>query len=826
MILAALLATAAPVVVPLDAACVVGTDPAAQVLRERLMERGAVCPPSSSRRKPGSTDGATAAEKSSTTDNMDSGLRRNDDVAERTTTQPGANLRPEPSPQRRLGPPAALVPPDNREIPAFAGMTRVSITFLPAKLAPEAFTITATRRVITIRAATTRARLYAAGYLLRHLDNLALTAPTYVTEAPAMAIRGTQIGYRAKNNSYDAWDVPMLRRRIEDFALLGGNRIQFVAPVSDDAATSPLSPLPATETLIAVAQATHRLGLDVALFYPLLRDYGKPGSADAEVADFTTLAAKLPALDALYIPGGDPGHTMPDRLFPLAQRIAASLRQRFAKAEVLLSTQGFDAAGLDAFHAQLAKHPRWLTAIFVGPQTRNGIAEHRRRIAGQYPIETYPDTAHTMHAQFPIPDWHPAFALTEGREPVNPRPAATDRIFRYLAPQTRGFVTYSEGVNDDWNVTQWFRLGWNPATPASEVAQDYARMFVGDMAFAAVPLALESNWRGDPSANAGIDATLRLVGAIRPARWADWRIDLYRYRATYVALVRHRLIAAKAAQGEAFWTLRQAPATGAEPAAVAARFAYARPEPAIVAPLRTDLTAIADRLWQRARMQLSVPRYGASHWERGANLDRADIELNDRTVVEAEIAQALTRPDAAARLYAIGDPWRARDMALYDDLGDPAAEPHLVRGLGFDADPQSMESAIDGVADHIPDQGWRMADLSYAEGLYETPVRLRYTGLERGRRYRLIARWAGEDYALPMRLTGNGVELHPFRPRADDRETVETAIPQRLTADGALTLEWHRPANIGGGGRGHQIAQTWLIPEPLVPESNAPGAEQ
>ncbi|WP_430636319.1 hypothetical protein [Sphingomonas hankookensis] len=117
-----------------------------------------------------------------------------------------------------------------------------------------------------------------------------------------------------------------------------------------------------------------------------------------------------------------------------------------------------------------------------------------------------------------------------------------------------------------------------------------------------------------------------------------------------------------------------------------------------------------------------------------------------------------------------------------------------------------------------------MADLSYAEGLYETPVRLAYTGLERNRRYRLIARWAGEAYALPMRLTGDGVELHPFRARDGDRETVETAIPQNLTADGALTLEWHRPPGVGGGGRGHQVAQTWLIPEPFVP--TASGAER
>ncbi|KQN00604.1 hypothetical protein ASE78_04300 [Sphingomonas sp. Leaf25] len=773
-----MLLAAAPVTVPLNAACVEGTDPAAQVLRERLAERGAVCPtPPSFRRRPESMDGGTAAKAQGTPDTMDSGLRRND------------------------------------------GGRGVTIRFLPARLAAEAFTIDTTPTAITIRAATTRARLYAAGWLLRHTDALTLTAPAHLTDAPATTIRGTQIGYRAKNNSYDAWDLPMLTRRIEDFALLGANRIQFVAPVSDDAATSPLSPLPTTETLIALSAATHRLGLDTALFYPALRDYTKAGNAEAEAADLSILLAKLPALDALYVPGGDPGHTAPADLFPLGERLATSLRRRFPKAELLLSTQGFDAAGLNAFHAELAKRPRWLSGLFVGPQTRDSLATHVARVGEAYPLETYPDTAHTMHAQFPIPDWHPAFALTQGREPVNPRPAATQRIFQYLRPGSRGFVTYSEGVNDDWNVTQWFRLGWNPATASNEIAADYARMFVGDLGFAAVPMALEGNWRGDPAANAGIDATLTLVERLRPAAWADWRIDLYRYRATYDALVRHRLIAAREREGEARWTLRQATAIGAEAAAVAARFAYARSEPAIVAPLRADLTTIADRLWQRARMQLSVVRHGASHWERGANLDRADIALNDRTAVEAGIAAALSRPDAAARLHAIGDPWRNRDMALYDDLGDPLNEPHLVRGPGFDADPQSLESAIDGIADHIPDEGWRMADLSYAEGLYETPVRLRYTGLERNRRYRLVARWAGEGYALPMRLMGDGTELHPYRARTANPETVETPIPQALTADGALTLEWHRPPGIGGGGRGHQIAQTWLIPEPLEPHA-------
>jgi hypothetical protein len=105
--------------------------------------------------------------------------------------------------------------------------------------------------------------------------------------------------------------------------------------------------------------------------------------------------------------------------------------------------------------------------VFVGPQTRASIARHRALLGGVVPLELYPDTAHAMHAQLPVQAWHPAFALTQGREPVNPRPRAMAAAFADQAPGTRGFIAYSEGVNDDWNLAQWLALAWNPrARPA------------------------------------------------------------------------------------------------------------------------------------------------------------------------------------------------------------------------------------------------------------------------------------------------------------------------------------------------------------------------
>ncbi|MCI4592643.1 hypothetical protein MOK15_21535 [Sphingobium sp. BYY-5] len=694
------------------------------------------------------------------------------------------------------------------------------IAFQPASLSKEAFRIDRRAATVTIRAASTRGFVYGAGWLLRHSDNLALSLTAPVNEKPAQAIRGTQIGYRFKNNSYDAWIPAMLKRRIEDFALWGANRIQIISPRSDDAPTSPLMPVPPEQAVRDMAQATHDLGLDVAIFYPLLGDYDGGAADDAEARNLDTFLKTLPALDALYFPGGDPGHTSPDRLFPLVERLSRTLHTRFPKAELLLSTQGFDARDLDAFYGELGHRPKWLTAIFVGPQTRESAASHLRRLAGRYPLELYPDTAHAMQAQFPIPDWSHVFALTQGREPVNPRPSAEATIFAHITPGTRGAISYSEGINDDWNVHQWLAMGWDGQ---ADIARDYANFYIGDPAFAAIPAMLETNWQGDPASNSGIDRTLSAIDAIRPAPWADWHIDLYRYRAVYDALIRERLTRARANQAEALYTLRQTPAIGAEPAVAAARFAYARPDSIRSADLYRQLTALADRLRQNAGMQLSVERHGASSWRRGANFDRAMIDLNDRVAVERDMTAALTLPTEAERvaaLYALGDRWGMADFALYDDLGDPANEPHLVRGPGYPTDPQLWHTAIDGVGEHTPNEGWRMAELSYAEALFEQPLTLHYEGLEKGRAYRLRYTWAGEDYSLPLTLTANGTALPAPPARTTNPQRVELPIPPSLTASGTLDLVWSRPPGMGGSGRGRQIAEVWLIPESSTsPES-------
>ena len=132
-----------------------------------------------------------------------------------------------------------------------------------------------------------------------------------------------------------------------------------------------------------------------------------------------------------------------------------------------------------------------------------------------------------------------------------------------------GFVTYSDGCNDDVNKMIWSALGWDPETPHATILRDYGRYFIGDRyadEFAQGLLALERNWRGPLLANAGIPVTLRQFQAMErsapPQMLANWRFQQALYRAYYDAYVRNRLIQETTLEARAMELLESARRSG------------------------------------------------------------------------------------------------------------------------------------------------------------------------------------------------------------------------------------------------------------------------
>jgi hypothetical protein len=434
----------------------------------------------------------------------------------------------------------------------------------------------------------------------------------------------------------------------------------------------------------------------------------------------------------------------------------------------------------------------------------------------------YPDIAHTMHAQFPVPEWDPAFALTEGREPIDPRPADEAILYKHFEPLQAGFIAYSEGINDDGNKVLWTQWSWNSGLSAEEILEEYSRFFLGPQwtqPFAKGLLDLEQNWRGPILRNSQIEATAAEFETMEKdpeAPKANWRFELALERAHYDLFLKQRLTAETAQQQQALAALNQAPQTGSEKALASAESALTPTQ--VGAEERAQIFALADKLFHHIGLQLSTKLYGASNWERGANLDRIDIPLNDRVWFQNQFGKIPQLPTEAAKLAAIGQIVHRSHLepdTLYDDLGDPANEPHLTRGKGFADDPEQYQTAIDGVSDHTPLEGLRWSQLTYAETLYEAPLQLAYEHLDPAKHYRVRVTYGGEDYTAPIGMIANHtIEIEPLHDRKLNPETLEFAIPQAATATGSLTLEFTRPQGTGGSGRGHQVAEVWLIPEP------------
>ena len=748
---------------------------------------------------------------------------------------------------------ASLLPPELLSL--WAARTRS----LHTTTHPEGFSIVSlpwhASAVTVIAGNDDRGELFGAGYLLRQmacnssLSRVAACIPEIpahlaVFTAPDKPIRGHQIGYRNKNNTYDAWTLPQFEEQIRDLAIFGSNAIQIIAPVSDDDATSVLYPAPPLQTVIGISGLLKKYGLDCDLYYPEMRDYTKPNAVEDELKDFEELVRAMPAVDSLHIPGGDPGHTPPELLFPLVAREAEVLHRYHPNASVWVSAQGFDRQRYSSFYALLNQHPQWLTGIFFGPQSRDSFETQRRLIPALYPLQFYPDIAHTMHAQFPVPQWDPIWALTEGREPICPRPAAFDAIYQHFKSLHSGFFTYSEGVNDDVNKIVFTQLGWSSVTPVDTILSEYARYFLhrqgGQIAQTVQAIhGLEEDWNGPIETNRSIAKTHALLDRLNrdstPAQiGGNGRWESLVYRVTYDDYVQRKLVRERGAEQAALHILRNSAAPpDFESRVAAARSALADTATSLQERQEHDrLFILASQLFHDWGLQLSVPLYHAENWERGANLDRVDTPLNDAAWLNHAMDEALEQPSEAARLASLHRIafWEAPvSGAFYDDLGNPANEPHLVRGFGWQQDPELYHTVIDGIADRTlaanpspaittvssKSAPWRLSWLDYAETLYETPLTLRYTGLKPHQRYTVRVTYAGEDYALPLKLVANGhTEIHAARLRHANPETVDFPTPVTPDADGSLILQWTGPSGSGGSGRGRQVAEVWLLPQP------------
>ncbi|MHC4756552.1 MAG: beta-N-acetylhexosaminidase family protein [Planctomycetota bacterium] len=529
-----------------------------------------------------------------------------------------------------------------------------------------------------------RGALYAAGRLLRLLDmgrdTLSLDSDTSIATAPIIGLRGHQQAYRPKTNSYDGWTIDMWEQYYREMAVFGMNAVEFLPPRTDDAIDSPHFPRPQMEMMVLMSQLADDYGFDVWIWYPAIGTtiehewrlidldyYTDKKNVDFAIKQWGEVFSKLPRIDAVFVPGGDPGKTHPAILMPLLEKQKKNLNKYHPNAQMWVSPQSFDfkphtKGWMPIFLDILKKdRPAWLDGIVFGKQIRMSLPELRKEVPAQYPIRRYPDITHCNSAQYKIKDWDPVCSKTIGREPVNPRPLAHSKIFKDLYKYSMGFITYSEGCNDDFNKVLWSCLGWDPDMDVKEIATEYSKFFISpryEQKFSEGLFALERNWVGLVKDNDGIYETLKLFQEMEksatPQDKLNWRFQQGLYRAYYDAYVKARLHYETDLEAQAVEVLKNAEQLGSLKALDEAEAIL---DKAVTEKVRPEWRArtfeLAEALYQSIRMQLSVEKYQAIRINRGANLDSIDVPLNNRDSLKKDFDAIRDMKSEGQRLKAI-----------------------------------------------------------------------------------------------------------------------------------------------------------------------------
>lgn len=680
-----------------------------------------------------------------------------------------------------------------------------------------------------------RGALYGVGKLLRRLHltrgSIRVEKPLALSSTPHCALRGHQLGYRPKTNAYDAWSVEQFEQYIRELAIFGANSIEILPPRTDDEPTSPHMKVPPLEMMARLSEIIDSYGMDVWIWYPNVgRDYRDSDCLREEIAEREQVFGALRRVDAVFMPGGDPGELEPDLLFQWADKVAEVLHRHHPKARIWLSpqTMTYSSAWLESFYSNVNRRPQWLGGIVFGPWVKTPLPELRRIIPPEYPIRHYPDITHSLQCQYSVPDWDLAFAITLGRECINPRPKAMKHIHNLHVPYTIGSITYSEGINDDVNKFVWSDQDWNPQTPVIETLREYARLFIGaehaeDIAQGLC--ALEENWKGPLATNEGVEITLEQWREIEKGASQDvlnsYRFQMGLLRAYYDAYVRRRLIYEMELEQSAVDVLRSASQRGTMDAVNEAERILRRAQTEPVAQdYKQRCEELADALFHSIGAQLSVRNHMAIHWSRGAFMDDIDMPLNNSRFLLRQFEAVREMESEAERQRAIQEVINRSSpgpAGFYDNLGSAKTWRRVARKLSWEEDPGGLCSPFIGFAPSLLHADTAASEgevgavplswVANVTGLYDAPLEAVYEDLDPYSHYTIRVTYVVSTLGRVKLLANGRYLVHDFIELRDGPIlTHESPIPEEAVKTGRLTLTWIRE-----GARRTQIAELWLM---------------
>ncbi|HSF53645.1 MAG TPA: alpha-glucuronidase family glycosyl hydrolase [Algoriphagus sp.] len=689
---------------------------------------------------------------------------------------------------------------------------------------------------VIIQAKTKRGALYGVGKLLRKMkmgpDEVLIPKNLQIASSPKNKIRGHQLGYRPKTNSYDAWSVAQFDQYIRDLAIFGANSIEIMPPRTDDDFTSKHMQLPAIDMIREQSRICEKYDLDVWMWYPNLGlDYRHPDSLKREIEERREVFATVPRLDHLFVPGGDPGDLEPDLLFEWLDQVADILHEHHPNAKIWISPQVFRPTNewFDIFFSHVNKKPEWLGGVVFGPWVKMPIDEIRKRLDQDLPIRRYPDITHSLSSQYPIPKWDLAWAITLGRECINPRPIDQKMIHNALDQYAVGSISYSEGTNDDLNKFIWSDQDWNPEISEIETLRDYSSYFIDSEnaeELAQGFMALEQNLRGPLLTNSKVPLTLQQWQAIELNSNSEvkknFRFQMGLIRAYFDAYVQKRLLNEKWLEQSALQKLGNYQELGVEMAISECKstLAIAWEEP-IDPSLLAKCLSLADELYESIGAQLTIEKHGAMSG-RGNFIDNINNPLNDVAWIYYQLSlaeKAAKEEEKEAIIKGILDRTNPGPGGFYDNFGEPSSWEKVVFNYDVALDPGSLRTPRKSFGAGMKNQEWvhevsakgfeggatPLAWTQQVNSLYDVPLEIYYDKLDPESTYTIRVAYTGR-FRSKMKMTADGILIHDFI-QTGIQPIYEFPIPSDVTKDGKVTFSW----TCGEAERGSQVSEIWII---------------
>jgi hypothetical protein len=686
-----------------------------------------------------------------------------------------------------------------------------------------------------------RGCLYGVGKVMREMkivtNQLFIQSNFQLSSSPTYPIRGHQLGYRPKTNAYDAWTVAQYDQYIRDLAIFGANSIEIMPSRTDDDSTSVHMKLPASEMIKEQSRICAAYGLDVWIWYPnMAKTYSTAESIKVELEEREAVFSSLLKLDAVFVPGGDPGDLEPDELFDWLAKEAKILIKYHPNAKIWVSPQAFKPT--KKWYAQFYNHVNkqypWFGGVVYGPWIKETLEQVKKKINPKIPIRLYPDITHNFSSQYPIPNLDISLAMTLGRESINPRPTDEKFIHNRYAKLAQGSISYSEGTNDDVNKFIWSDQDWNPKTSALETLRDYAKYFIGyqyqdDIAQSI--LALEKNLRGPLVNNSSVQQTLQQWQVLEKNAsvqvLSNPRFQSGLIRAYFDGYIQRRLLYEMSLERLAKNKLESRKKGQTIEAINEAKNILNKAIKETVSPeLRERCIALADSLYRSFGAQLTIEKHHAASG-RGNFIDNIDIPLNDSPWLNEQLDNILKLTNESERDQAVENILHRADPGpggFYDNLGSPESWKRIVAKKTWKEDPSSLESprlsfgvGLTGVdwVHEIVAKGFEgkttpLAWMNQINTLYETPLEMEYDSLDPEGSYQIRISYTGR-FRSSVQLMADGVQIHPFI-RMGKKPMVEYPLPTKITKDGKIRLTFTCGLKVDGEGeRGTQVAEIWII---------------